>query len=143
MKFLLITGNPKQKGLCFNLTAEILRGAREGGAETETLRVDALERCHVCAEGWGACREQHRCSFGDDGFNEAQEAIGKADAFCFVSPVYWGEMAEALKCFFDRLRRCEAAKQFAGRAADSVFAGKQVLLAASPGGVRQRSPLLP
>ena len=134
MKFLVITGNPKQRGLCHALTQEILRGGRDGGAAMETLAVDKLERCHVCGDGWGSCREQHRCAFGDDGFNGAQEAVKKADLLCFISPVYWGEMAEGIKCFFDRLRRCEASKQFGGRAADSVLAGKQTLLAASPGG---------
>jgi multimeric flavodoxin WrbA len=134
MKFLVITGNPKQGGLCHAVTEEILRGARDGGAEAEVLKLDKLERCHVCGDGWGSCREQHRCSFGGDGFNAAQEAVKGAELLCFITPVYWGEMAEGLKCFFDRLRRCEATKQFGGRAADSVFSGKQVLLAASPGG---------
>ncbi|MDR3248344.1 MAG: flavodoxin family protein [Treponema sp.] len=134
MKFLVITGNPKQDGLCHGVTEEILRGAKEGGAETEVLKVDKLERCHVCGGGWGTCRELHTCSFGKDGFDSAQEQVKKADAFCFITPVYWGEMAEGLKSFFDRLRRCEATKQFNGKAADSIFAGKQVLLVASPGG---------
>jgi multimeric flavodoxin WrbA len=134
MKFLVISGNPKQEGLCHGVTEEILRGARDGGAETEILKQDKLERCHVCGDGWGTCLEQHRCAFGNDGFNEAQETVKKADALCFITPVYWAEMAEALKCFFDRLRRCEATKQFGGRAADSVLAGKQTLLVASPGG---------
>jgi multimeric flavodoxin WrbA len=134
MKFLVITGNPKQRGLCQSLAEEIVAGAKEGGAEVETLKVDKLDRCHVCGEGWGTCREQHRCVYGDDGFNLAQEQVKGADALCFITPVYWGEMAEGLKCFFDRLRRCEASKQFTGNGADSVFAGKQVLLVASPGG---------
>jgi hypothetical protein len=43
-------------------------------------------------------------------------------------------MAEGIKGFFDRLRRCEASKRFGGGEADSAFAGKQTLLAASPGG---------
>jgi multimeric flavodoxin WrbA len=134
MKFLVITGNPKQRGLCHAVAEEIIAGAGEGGAEVETFKVDKLDRCHVCGEGWGTCREQHRCVYGDDGFNNAQGLVKSADAFCFITPVYWGEMAEGLKCFFDRLRRCEATKQFGGHAADSVFAGKQVLLVASPGG---------
>jgi multimeric flavodoxin WrbA len=134
MKLLVITGNPKKGGLCQAVTEEILRGAREGGAEAEVLKVDKLERCHVCGDGWGSCREQHRCAFGEDGFNKAQEAVKKAELLCFITPVYWGEMAEGIKCFFDRLRRCEAAKRFNGREGDSILAGKQTLLAASPGG---------
>jgi multimeric flavodoxin WrbA len=133
MKYLVISGNPKKDGLCHAVTEEILRGAKDGGAETEVLTVDKLERCHVCGTGWGSCREQHRCAFGGDGFNAAQEAVKKADAFCFITPVYWGEMAEGLKSFFDRLRRCEAAA-FAKGGAQPAFSGKPVLLAASPGG---------
>jgi multimeric flavodoxin WrbA len=134
MKFLVITGNPKQTGLCHAVTQEILRGGREGGADMEILAVDKLERCHVCGDGWGSCRERHRCAFGNDGFDKAQETVQGAELLCFITPVYWGEMAEGLKCFFDRLRRCEATRRFGGREEDSIFAGKQVLLAASPGG---------
>jgi multimeric flavodoxin WrbA len=134
MKFLVISGNPKETGLCSAAVREILRGGRDGGAEAELLKVDTLGRCRVCGDGWGSCREQYRCAFGNDGFNSAQEAVRNAELLCFITPVYWGEMAEGIKCFFDRLRRCEASKRFGGREADSVLAGKQVLLAASPGG---------
>jgi multimeric flavodoxin WrbA len=134
MKYLIITGNPKKDGLCHAEEEELIKGAKDGGAEVETLGAGKIERCHVCGDGWGSCRSEHRCSFGSDGFNEAQEKVKQADAFCFITPVYWGEMAEGLKSFFDRLRRCEATKQFEGKASDSAFAGKQVLLVASPGG---------
>jgi multimeric flavodoxin WrbA len=44
-------------------------------------------------------------------------------------------MAEGLKSFIDRLRRCEATKRFPGGVASkSILSGKQVLLVASPGG---------
>jgi multimeric flavodoxin WrbA len=127
MKYLIVTGNPKKTGLCHGVTGELIRGARDGGAETEVLGVENLSRCHVCGGGWGSCREQHQCAFGGDGFNEAQEAVRKSDSLCFITPVYWGEMAEGLKGFFDRLRRCEFGQK-------GALSGKQVLLAASPGG---------
>jgi multimeric flavodoxin WrbA len=127
MKYLIVSGNPKKDGLCFSVTEEILRGATEGGAEAEVLTVEKMERCHVCGSGWGSCREQHVCTFGADGFNAAQELLRTADQFCFITPVYWGEMAEGLKSFFDRLRRCEFGQ-------NGALSGKQVLLVASPGG---------
>jgi multimeric flavodoxin WrbA len=127
MKYLIISGNPKHGGLCFSLMEEAVRGAREGGAEVEVLTLEKLERCHVCGDGWGSCREKHRCAFGADGFDAAQEKVRAADQFCFITPVYWGEMAEGLKSFFDRLRRCEFGE-------GGALAGKQVLLVASPGG---------
>jgi multimeric flavodoxin WrbA len=127
MNYLIVSGNPKRDGLCFSVTEEVVRGAKEGGADVEVLTVEKLDRCHVCGDGWGSCREQHRCAFGGDGFNAAQEAVRRADQLCFITPVYWWEMAEALKGFFDRLRRCEFGQS-------GALAGKQVLLVASPGG---------
>ncbi|MDR1910140.1 MAG: NAD(P)H-dependent oxidoreductase [Spirochaetaceae bacterium] len=134
MKFLIISGNPKKDGLCHGAEEELIRGFAEGGADCEVLTLEKLDRCHVCGDGWGICREQHRCAFGNDGFSAAQEKVKAADAYCFITPVYWAEMAEALKNFFDRLRRCEASRQFGGGGDPSALAGKQVLLVASPGG---------
>ena len=127
MKFLILSGNQKKDGLCRSVEDEITRGAKDGGAEVITVAVDKLERCHVCGDGWGICREQHRCAFGSDGFDDAQEALRGADAVCIITPTYWGETAEGLKCFIDRFRRCEFG-------ANGALSGKQVLLVASPGG---------
>ncbi|MDR2842284.1 MAG: NAD(P)H-dependent oxidoreductase [Spirochaetaceae bacterium] len=129
MKYLIISGNPKKDGLCHSLTEEVKRGAKDGGADVEVLTLEKLERCHVCGDGWGTCLKEHKCAFGKDGFNEAQAKVQSAELFCFITPVYWAEMAEALKSFFDRLRRCENIMQPNG-----ALAGKQVLLIASPGG---------
>jgi multimeric flavodoxin WrbA len=127
MNYLIISGNPKREGLCFSVTGEAVRGAREGGADVDVLTVEKLDRCRVCGDGWGICREKHRCAFGRDGFDAAQEAVKAADQLCFITPVYWWEMAEGLKNFFDRLRRCEFGQS-------GVLSGKPVLLIASPGG---------
>ncbi|MDR1902617.1 MAG: flavodoxin family protein [Treponema sp.] len=127
MKYLIVSGNPKHDGLCYSIAEEVLRGAKDGGADAGFLTVEELGRCHVCANGWGSCREKHCCAFGEDGFNRAQDAVKKSDSLCFITPVYWGETAEALKGFFDRLRRCEFGQ-------NGALSGKQILLVASPGG---------
>jgi multimeric flavodoxin WrbA len=137
MTYLIISGNPKKDGRCHSITEAVRKGAESGGASVEILTVEKLERCHVCGTGWGTCRAEHSCAYGNDGFTEAQKAVQKADMFCFITPVYWGEMAESLKCFFDRIRRCEAA--LLRNSSDNAehkpaFAGKQALLVASPGG---------
>ncbi len=135
MKFLIITGSPKKDGLCASVTEEVRKGAAEGGAEVEILNTAKLERCHVCGAGWGQCREKHTCAFGNDGFTEAQNKVHEADQLCFITPVYWGEMAESIKCFFDRLRRCEFDMPWGSpRDKKPALSGKQVLLIASPGG---------
>ena len=137
MKYLIISGSPKKSGLCYSVTEAVRKGAEAGGAQVQILTVEKLGRCHVCGEGWGTCREKHVCACGDDGFSEAQKTVRDADLLCFITPVYWGEMAESLKCFFDRIRRCEAAMlRNATNPSESraAFADKQVLLVASPGG---------
>ena len=128
MKYLVITGNPKQDGLTHAVTQEVLKGAADGGAEVEILNANGTETCRCCGDGWGTCREQHECEFGEGDFNKAQEAIRTADALCIVTPVYWWEVAEGLKSLMDRLRRCNRGIDRTG-----PLSGKQALLIAVPG----------
>lgn len=129
MKYLIITGSPKQDGLCHSITDEIMRGASDGGAEVEILKTAGIESCRCCGNGWGTCREQHECSFGENGFNKSKESVKNADMICIITSVYWGETSESLKSFMDRLRRCE---NISGK--DGALSGKQILLVAIPGG---------
>ena len=131
MKFLIISGNPKKDGLTFGVTAEIAKGAADGGAEVEIITTEKINRCKVCGNGWGPCRNENYCTFGEkDGFNEIQRKIKEADLLCFITPVYWGEVAEGLKALMDRLRRCE----FNMFDRTGEIAGKQTLLVGVPGG---------
>lgn len=130
MNFLIVSGNPKDEGLCAGLISEISRGARDGGADVRVVVPSGLDNCHVCGSGWGNCRTSRRCVFGGDGFDELFEAAKNADALCFASPVYWGETSEILKSFLDRLRRCAAPLGGNG----SGLSGKQTILAVSAGG---------
>ncbi|MDR1821063.1 MAG: flavodoxin family protein [Oscillospiraceae bacterium] len=126
MKFLVLSGNPKEDGLCAGLEQALLSGAQAAGAETELLRLPKLSACRVCGDGWGICREEHKCVIQDDGFNELSDKIAEFDALAIVTPVYWAEVSETMKAFFDRFRRCNF---FSGR-----LAGKTAIIAASPGG---------
>jgi multimeric flavodoxin WrbA len=127
MKLLVLSGNPKQEGLCRSLEDAALGAAEAVGLDAALCRADAAERCHVCGDGWGVCRAEHRCAFGGDGFDGIQAQVRAAEAYVLLTPVYWGEMAEGLKCCLDRLRRCEFG-------ADGALGGKPVLLVASAGG---------
>jgi multimeric flavodoxin WrbA len=131
MKVLVVSGTPKREGLCFSCVNAASEGAIKAGADCEVVRLldYRLARCAVCEDGWGTCLNEHVCQFGDDGFDEIQNKLKAADAVILVTPVYWGEMTEIMKAFFDRFRRCEALKREAG----ALF-GKPVLLIASPGG---------
>lgn len=133
MKFVIVSGNPKKDGLTRRMTDEIIRGAKDGGADVEEINVCNQERCRMCNGGAGKClSDEHACVFGKDGFNEAQGKIKEADAVAFISPVYWEEVSEGLKSFMDRFRRCESSGIFNQRQA--ALTGKPVLLVASAGG---------
>lgn len=128
MNFLVLSGNVKQDGLCHRITESVAAGAKDGGANVVTRTLSGFLPCRVCGEGWGICRAEHRCIFGEqDEFAALQEEVKRADAFCLITPVYWGEPAETLKGVLDKLRRCEF-----GQAGS--LSGKQVLLVASAGG---------
>ena len=138
MKLLIISGTPKKDGICHSLVAAAYESAAALGAETEVLKLTdyKLVRCKMCDEGWGICRSKHRCACGDeDGFNLLQERFEAAEAFVFITPVYWGDVSEALKCFLDRLRRCQATKQWdTDKTISSFFTDKPSILVASAGG---------
>lgn len=129
MKICIVSGNPKKDGLCQSIIDASKIGATDGGAEVDEIRLCdyKLLRCQVCNEGWGTCRDENFCKYGNDGFDEIKDRIQSSDAIILASPVYWGETSEALKNFIDRLRRCE----FNGK---TVLRNKQVLLIASAGG---------
>jgi len=129
MKISILSGNPKKDGLCQSVIDAVKAGAVEGGAEVDEIRLCDLKLncCRVCGDGWGTCRNENYCAYGSDGFDDVQKRIKTSDAIIFATPVYWGETSEALKCFMDRLRRCEFNQTEALR-------NKQTLLIATPGG---------
>ena len=131
MNFLIVSGTPKHEGLCDSCVKAVREGAENAQVSAEVERVCDwhMARCAMCGDGWGDCLTKHTCRFGDDGFTEMQRRIARADALALVTPVYWWEMSEAMKAFFDRFRRCEATKGEKG-----AMAGKAVLLVASAGG---------
>lgn len=129
MKICILSGNPKEDGLCQSVIDAAKMGAVEGGAEVDQIRLSdyKMVRCQVCGEGWGTCRTENYCTYGSDGFDEAKERIASSDAIIIATPVYWGETSELLKSFMDRLRRCEFNHS-------GVLRDKQVLILAVPGG---------
>jgi len=45
MKYLIITGNPKQDGLCHAVTEEVQKRAETGGAVVDILSVTKGDQC--------------------------------------------------------------------------------------------------
>ncbi len=131
MKVLIITSSPNTDGLTSTCGKAARQGAVDSRSKTRIINLNELQinRCAVHNDGWGTCRNEHRCQLQDD-FQELQQTIDKAEGCVFITPVYFGEPSEPMKALFDRLRRCEAHKE----GNDSVFSGKPVVCVAAAGG---------
>jgi multimeric flavodoxin WrbA len=111
MKVLAIQASPGENGLTASMAKAAMEGAQAAGAEVELIHACQLqlESCRQCeADGWGQCRRIGECVIEDD-MAALRAKMAEADAIILASPVYWGDLAEVLKSFLDRLRRCERA----------------------------------
>ena len=107
MKILLISGARNPNGQTSKAADALLRGASAAGAKVEQILLPTLkiERCRQCeANGWGLCRAEGRCVIEDD-FAAVKEEIRASDLLVFATPVYYGDLAESLRGYLDRLRR--------------------------------------
>jgi len=132
MKVLIVTSTPNKEGLTAACGEAARQGVVDGRSRARLVNLNEHEilRCAVCEDGWGPCRTKHRCRLEDD-FAELQKMFDEAEGFVWVTPVYFGEPSEAMKAFFDRLRRCEATK---ADDAKSVVEGKPTVCVAAAGG---------
>jgi len=138
MKLLIISGTPKTGGITYSFVKAAEDTANELGIDAEVIRLSGMNllKCKMCEDGWGICFSEHRCMFGDkDGFNALQDKMKSADAFVYLTPVYWGEVSEEMKIFIDKFRRCQATKQWDSRESEVSFhKGKPSIIVAVAGG---------
>jgi putative NADPH-quinone reductase len=100
MKILGIVGSPRKNGNTHVLVSRILEGARDTGAETETvllgeLNIQECNGCHACWKG------RHVCSRRDD-MKTVYPKIAESDMLILGTPVYWYGPTAIMKCFIDR-----------------------------------------
>ena len=101
---------PNKMGLTFSCVEVCENKLREQGIEVEHICINKknIKKCNACGKrGWGICADKHIC-VQDDDFNDIYKHMGDFERFIFVTPVYFHEMSESAKTFFDRLKRCDA-----------------------------------
>ena len=101
---------PNKIGLTFSCVEECEKGLKKLGIEVEHICINKknIKKCLACGKrGWGICLDEHKCIQKDD-FNDIYEYMNGFDAYIFITPVYFWEMSESAKTFFDRLKRCDA-----------------------------------
>jgi multimeric flavodoxin WrbA len=126
---LVLWASPNDDGLTAECAQAAAKGIQGAGGACRLVKLNELGigSCRACGDGWGTCRDEHRCQV-EDGFQALHAELREAEALAVVTPVYWGGMAEAARNFFDRLRRCE--NEWRGGA----LAGKPMLAVAAAGG---------
>jgi multimeric flavodoxin WrbA len=130
MKVLIFSSSPNTDGLTAACAKAAFEGVQLADGDVDEIRINDLSiaSCEACDDGWGTCRDEHFCNVLDD-FQALHERTLKADAYVFVTPVYWGDLSESMKAFSDRLRRCEAL-----RGEESGFHQKPIIMVAAAGG---------
>lgn len=121
---------PNKIGLTFSCVKECEKQLKLIGNEVEHICINKknIQRCMACgARGWGICLKEHKCVLKDD-FNDIYKHMKDFDAYIFITPVYFHEMSESAKTFFDRLKRCDAFND------NSNLKGKKIISIACAGG---------
>lgn len=131
MKVTVISSSPNEIGLTNSCVEICLDELKKQGYETLNICLNKynIKKCEACGErGWGTCLEKHVCRIEEDEFAKLQNEINQSDALIIITPVYFWEMSESAKTFFDRLRRCEAFND------DALLQGKEMICIACAGG---------
>ena len=119
-----------KKGLTFDCVDECINELDKKNIKSKHICMNYknIKRCLACGKrGWGICLEKHKCIIDDD-FNEIYNIMNEYDGYIFVTPVYFWEMSESAKTFFDRLKRCDAFND------NSKIKGKKFISIACAGG---------
>ena len=121
---------PNEKGLTFSCVEVCENKLKEKNIEVEHICINKkkINKCFACGKrGWGICLNEHICIQKDD-FNDIYKSMSDFDNYIFITPVYFWEMSESAKTFFDRLKRCDAFND------DSKIKGKKIICIACAGG---------
>jgi multimeric flavodoxin WrbA len=99
MKILGIAGSPRLGGNTGQLLAEVLKGARDKGAEVKTIYVCDLDinPCQHCNH----CYQTGDCRTTDDMVRVYQE-LEQADRLVIASPLHFMSVTAQLKAMIDR-----------------------------------------
>lgn len=101
MRVVGFVGSPRKKGNTAALVNEVLRGARESGAES---RIHFLNELNIRGcQGCRGCKKPEAVCMVKDDMAPLYDEIRTADAVVIGSPVYMCQVTGQTKLFVDRL----------------------------------------
>lgn len=102
MYALAVNGSPRKGGNTELLLNEVLDELKNGGWETELVKVGgtAIRGCIACDKCFE--NQDNECSVKKDNFNEIFAKMLKADAMILGSPTYFAAVSADLKALIER-----------------------------------------
>jgi multimeric flavodoxin WrbA len=99
-KVLILKGSPREKGNSAALADRAATGAREAGAEVESVYLHGLDirPCDAC----DLCKENGEFCVIEDEMQSLYPKVVEADALLLASPIYWFTYSAQLKLCIDR-----------------------------------------
>lgn len=96
---LILKSSPRENGNSNTLAGQVEAGAREAGAEVESLMLHHMDirPCDAC----DVCQETGVCIVKDD-MQKIYPLLEKADAIVIASPIYWFTISAQAKLCIDR-----------------------------------------
>jgi multimeric flavodoxin WrbA len=96
---LILKSSPRKKGNSNALAAKVEMGAREAGAQVESLTLHDMDirPCDACDD----CQETGVCVVSDD-MQQIYPLLEKANAIVIAGPVYWFTISAQAKLCIDR-----------------------------------------
>jgi len=100
LKVVGILGSPREDGNTTILAREVLKAAKEAGAETVEYVLNELDfrGCRGCDR----CKTEREDCAQTDELTPVLKAMDEADAVVLGSPIYFSEVSGQFKLFFDR-----------------------------------------
>ena len=95
----LIIDGSHRKGNTYEMVKHFAKGARQGNAKAEIVRLKSLDFSPCC--GWSDCFYKNYCIIKDS-FLPLHKKMLSADALCFASPNYFNNVSGLFKNFIDR-----------------------------------------
>lgn len=120
MKIIGICGSPRQNSNSTRMVEEVLRGAKESGAEVEIIKLGDLDIkfCGGCLR----CDVTGKCCLEDD-MVEVLEKMEVTDGFAFGTPDRFDNVSGLMKNFMDRTNPLCKDSLLKGKAAALVTVG--------------------
>lgn len=130
MNIIGIIASPRKEGNTAWIVNQILEGAEEQGAQTQSFNFSDLDikPCRGCWE----CHKSHEGCVIKDDMQKLNNAIDHANTIVFGSPIYMMQMSAQAKIFIDRMF-ARFSPRYSPHFEEESAAGKKLILTFNQG----------